>query len=366
MALPRSLAHARSMSQDMTGSQRIDPYMKWTGGKNHPEYIGGYRRALRNAGGNRRVVEPFVGSGSIAMNLVPGKEALLGDFDEMNIGFHNAVKTGSLGNELDYSRFLGDNGTINRKTFFEDLRGGTPMGRIYPPTEKRSYPLDTRWPPREGSLNHLVHDLQQRGVNPASSLDAIKMWAMAQNAGFRGDARFNRKPSKRHGVDRWFNISSNEEEFAPVNRNYLAYPEITRNFDFEPVDFNTAMDTWELDPKNDILFNDSPYLEEAGNYDHGLDQAQMVNQLRELMEDAMPIVATNSEYALPLFRDAGFDTWLNDRKNNYGAKAESRGKAREMVAVTPGLISENEWKNIGKSEQLTLFDRAWDVVRANV
>jgi site-specific DNA-adenine methylase len=357
MAKKFTLQDAIDASLDYSGKKSIPSYMKWSGNKNHPEYLRGYRTALRNAGRNRRYVDPFAGSASLPFNLVPGQEALLSDFDDMNIGFHNAVKEGTIGDELDFSDFMRD-GVVNRKTFFEDLRGGTPSGRIYPPTDKRSYPLDTRWPPRKNSLNYIINELNEANINPASNLEAIKAWARMQNAGFRGDARFNQKPAR--GVKRWYNISANEENYRPVKRNYYAYRPLMENFNFVNMDVFDFLNDMELDPKRDFMPIDSPYIEEAGNYDHGIDHRKLARVLGSLKDEGMPIVATNSELAMPLYQDEGFDTFLMDRRNNSGAKRTSRGIKPEMVAVTPGLISEREWK--GPRIQKSLFEIAWGLV----
>ena len=153
-----TLQDAIDASLDYSGKTNIPSYMKWSGNKNHPEYLRGYRTAYKNAGGQRRYVDPFAGSASLPLNVVPGQEALLSDFDEMNIGFHNAVKEGSLGDELDFSNFMQD-GVVNRKTFFEELRGGTPYGRVLAPNKNRSYSLDGSWPPKKNSLNYIILSL---------------------------------------------------------------------------------------------------------------------------------------------------------------------------------------------------------------
>jgi len=352
-----SLQDAMAASRDLTGVTRIPSYMKWSGNKNHPEYLRGYRTALANAGRNRRYVDPFAGSASLPINLVPGQEALLGDFDDMLIGFHNAVKEGSLGNELDFSDFMNE-GVVNRKDFFERLRGGTPQGRVYPPTNNRPYPLDLRWPPQKGSLNSIVHELNEMGINPASNLDAIKAWARMQNAGYQGDPRFNKEPHK-SGVKRWYNISANEENYIPTQRNYLSYQPLMENFDFVNTDVFDFLNNQELRPRSDYMPIDSPYIGEAGNYDHGIDHRKLSRVLGALKDDGMPIVVSNSEFARPLYDDEGFDTFLMDRRNN--TRANKKGVVPEMIAVTPGLISEREWKGPRKVQK-SLFDMAWNSV----
>ena len=344
-----TLQDAITASRDLTGKTNVPSYMKWSGNKNHPEYLRGYRTAFRNAGRNRRFVDPFVGSASIALNVVPGEKALLSDFDDMNVGMHNAVKEGKLGDELDFSDFMQD-GVVNRKDYFEKLRGGTPYGRALAPTKNRSYPLDVRWPPEKGSLNYIINELNEAGINPASNLDAIKAWAKMQNVAFRGDARFNQKPAR--GVKRWYNMSANEENIRPVKRNYHAYQPLMENFDFINRDVFDFLNNEELDSKGDLMAIDSPYIEEAGNYDHGIDHRKLARILSSLKDDGMPIVATNSESARPLYEDEGFDTFLMDRRNNSGAKSEYRGVRPEMVAVTPGLISEREWKGPRKIQKM--------------
>jgi len=362
MAVPNTLQDAIAISRDLTGKRNIPSYMKWSGNKNHPEYLRGYRTAFRNAGGNRRYVDPFAGSASLPFNVVPGKKALLGDFDEMNIGFHNAVKDGTIGNELDFSNFMQD-GVINRKDFFERLRGGTPSGRIYPPTGKRPYSLDGSWPPKKNSLNYIVNELNQKNITPESNLGAIKAWAKMQNAGFRGDARFNKKPHKAKGVKRWYNISANEENYKPVKRNYQSYQPLMENFDFINRDAFDFLNNEELNDNKDFLVADSPYWKESGNYDHGFDHKKLARTLGSMKDDGMPIVATNSALAMPLYQDEGFDTFLMNRRNNSGAKSTSRGVKPEMVAVTPGLISEREWKgSLKKSIQMSIFEQAWNTI----
>ena len=60
-----TLQDAIDASLDYSGKTSIPSYMKWSGNKNHPEYLRGYRTALRNAGRNR---------GGRQKNRYPGKE----------------------------------------------------------------------------------------------------------------------------------------------------------------------------------------------------------------------------------------------------------------------------------------------------
>lgn len=354
------LPKARAFATDLTGRKIVPSPIKWTGGKGHSHYVGPLRDALRRVG-PRRLVDPMVGGANIPLNLVPGGKALLADANPMLIGMHNAIKNKKL--ELDWSRFMDKEGVIGQKTYYEDLRGGSPKGRKLPN-------FNARWPPNQGSLNHILHELAEADLTPSEELQAIRLWAMYQNMAWRGIPRMNRKG--------FANMTMNDQRgFRPTPKwDYKHFSPLMQNFDLHHMPIEQSMHEMELHPKKDILTLDPPYQGELASLagdEFDLLQKPIADWAGEFAEDGGPVIAFNSPAAQPLYEDAGFDTFIGLRPDMSAAHTTHRRTKPELIAHAniPGM-SEEEWYSrfphlrIGSpSKQLTLdeaFEKSWPTV----
>ena len=92
----------------------------------------------------------------------------------------------------------------------------------------------------------------------------------------------------------------------------------------------------DLNPRKDLAAVDPPYAGEAASYGINMGDAgqeALANQLGELAEDGLPIVAFNSPNVAEMYRDRGFKTLLNRRMDTAGTRAASRGIKPELIAI---------------------------------
>ena len=274
---------------------------------------------------------------------------------------HNAIKDKKL--DLDWSSFMDEEGMIDTRTFMEDMRGAVPRGR-----QQKGY--DTTWPPKEGSLNHLLDHLHGRGLPPEEELQAIKLWAMYQNMAWRGIPRMNQR-----GLA---NITMNDKGgFRPTPKwDYKHFAPLMENYDIHHMPIEQSMHEMELHPKKDMLMLDPPYQGELASLagdEFDLLQKPIADWAGEFAEEGGPAIAFNSPAAQSLYDDAGFDTFIGSRPDMSAAHATHRRTKPELIAHAniPGM-NEKEWYKrfpklrIGKaSTQLTLddaFEKSWPTV----
>ena len=297
---------------------------KWTGGKRQPYYIGPLRRAMAlnpsKRGGRRRIVEPFMGALNVSANVNPGQRALAGDFDDMMPEVFKRIQQGDM--TLDMKPFLQD-GNIDRRTFYEDIRGATPKGRKGKDFDSRFETL------KPDSLNDFIRRQKEGGLTDQEFRDMIERFAQYQRMAWRGEPR-------RSGLG-YANMTINNPSFSlPPTLDLATNQPAYANFDIHGgMDYKDFFKL-PINPDDDFGFIDPPYAGgEGANYDFPVpDPMEEHKILAELVGDlaaeGMPIVATNNPIVAPLYEKHGFKTQLMgrpDRYRNYGGAATLKPEA---------------------------------------
>ncbi len=99
---------------------------------------------------------------------------------------------------------------------------------------------------------------------------------------------------------------------------------------------NEFFENLDLNPRKDLAAVDPPYAGEAASYGINMGdvgQEALADQLGELAEEGLPIVAFNSPNVAEMYRDRGFKTLLNRRLDTAGTRAASRGIKPELIAL---------------------------------
>lgn len=303
--------------QDFRGlPQNMIQGPKWTGGKRQPYYIGPLRRAMAlnpsKRGGRRRIVEPFMGALNVSANVNPGQRALAGDFDDLMPEVFKRIQQGDM--TLDMTPFLQD-GNIDRRTFYEDIRGATPLGR-------KGKDFDTRWENlKPDSLNDFIRRQKEGRLSDQEFRDMIDRFAQYQRMVWRGEPRRSRLG--------YANFTANDPLFRniPERLNLATNQPAYANFDIHGgMDYKDFFKL-PINPDDDFGFIDPPYAGgEGANYDFPvpdpMEEHKILAELvGELAAEGMPIVATNNPIVAPLYEKHGFKTQLMgrpDRYRNYG------------------------------------------------
>ena len=304
---------------DVEGQMIVPSPLKWPGGKGRPSYVGPLRDAFNRVGRQRRVVEPFLGGANIALNLQP-ERALLSDSDPHLISAYEHMLSPE-GISIDWSQFTDDEGMIEKPTFYDLIRGGLPQGRI------------GTWPPREGSLNHFMQNMQD--LSPEERRRMVQMWLLFQQAAYQGHTR------RRDGL---FRIGSGTLGPYSPTWDYSHYAPLMRGWDLRNMGIADFMDSDLVNPEQDFLVLDPPYLKQGANYTpDGFDRLQqpMAEWAGGLAQQGLPIVAFNSQFARPLYDKERFNTILHSRMDTSGGRGGQRGVQPEMIAYAN--IPDMDW-----------------------
>lgn len=343
-----TLDEALSRSRNPTAAS-VPPPLKWTGGKGHERYIRPLRQAYQNTGGGRRIVEPFVGGMNVALNVAPGQRGLLSDADPMLVAALNAMKNKEL--ELDWSPFLNDEGVLDKRAYYEKLRGGTPRGR------KRD-DFDVSWPPQPNSLNAILDEIYSSQRRPELDPDAVKRWLMYQNLAWRGLPRMNPQG--------YANYSMNDSSgFRPETTwDYSHFSPLMSNYDITAMPFGEEyIKNTRINPEDDFIVIDPPYMGEESEYGaSGFDlQRELARWATRQADEGTPLVVFNSPNAMDLY-DGLDDVFVANRPDLSAASAQNRKDKGELVGLANVGMREKDW--LGKAElmQTKLFDMAWDSV----
>ena len=348
--MPIDPADFEDIRNDFTGKKSIRG-PKYTGGKRHPRYLGPLRQAFqqtpsKSSGGLRRTLEPFMGGLNVSSNINPGGRALVADYNRFLAEMLNRQKNNDL--VLDNEPFLNEEGIIEPKTYYEQIRGGTPRGR-------KQEQFDTSWKNLQpDSLNDFIRrEKLSGGLTPDEHRKMIERWAQFQNLSWRGDPRMNASGYANQTVnaqDKKLPPRQDLGGIAPVYANY----DIRGGLSFE--DFFKL----KLNPDDDMMVVDPPYAGgEGANYDHNMseDQQKLLAELiGEQAAEGMPVVAFNNPSVAPLYEKHGFKTEIinrPDRYNNYNEK-----QAREKPEAVMHNIDDFDW--FPKSE--TPFESSWDLL----
>lgn len=326
---------------DVQGQTIVPSPLKWPGSKARPSYIGPLRDAYNRAGRQRRLVEPFLGGANVALNLQP-ERALLSDLDPHLVSAYEHMRNPD-GLSIDWSQFTDEEGMLDKPTYYDMIRGGTPRGRM------------GGWPPSKGSLNDLVRNMPE-DASPEERRRMVQMWLMMQQAAYQGHTRMS---------DGLFNIASGAlGPYAP-SWDYSHYAPLMQGWDLRNMGIGDVMENGLIVPEEDFLVLDPPYLNEAANYTPGgFDDLQqpIAEWAGGLARQGLPVVAFNSLFARPLYDAAGFDTVLHGRMDATAGRGGRRGIRPEMIAYAniPGLDWFRHHPNAQFMEQGELFGKSQD------
>jgi len=339
-----------SIRNDFSG-KRFDGPTKYTGSKNHRRYNGPLRRMFsqtpsKKTGGLRRTLEPFMGGLNVSSNINPGGRALVADYNRFVGDYFNRIKDNDM--VVDNEPFLNEDGVIDNKTYYEQIRGGTPRGR-------KQGKFDTSWKNLQpDSLNDFIRrEKLAGGLTPDEHRKMIEKWAQFQRLAWRGDPRMNSQG--------YANQTSNAPEFKePKQRDLGEFAPVYENYDIRGGMSFEDFFKLPMDPDDDFGVIDSPYAGgEGANYDHNMSEEQqklLAELVGEQAAEGMPIVAFNHPSVTPMYEKHGFKTEIinrPDRYNNY-----NQGKNVKPEAVMHN-IDDFEWFP-KKSENP--FESTWDLL----
>jgi len=329
--------------QDITGKTRVPSPLRWQGSKGRPHYIGPLRDAFNRVGRHRRLVDPFLGGGNIPLNLQP-ERALLSDLNPNLINAFAHIQNPD-GFSVDWSQFTNEDDVVDKETYYERLRGGTPTGM-------------GSWPPSQGSVNDLMLNLPpQEERSPEEKMLMAQMWLMMQQSGWQGGARGD--------FGNYTDLPYGSPIKYPPSWDYSHYAPLMQGWDLRNMGIEEVMENGLIIPEEDFLVLDSPYYMERGTYTPGgFDDLQqpMAEWAGGLARQGLPVVAFNSAFARPFYDAEGFDTVLNTRMDRSGGKGAERGPRPEMIAYAniPGLDWFKHYPQQRYMEQGKLFGKSQD------
>ena len=265
-----------------------------------------------------RWIEPFMGSGVVAFNVMPAK-AILADANPHLIGFYQAIAHGRI--------------TAERT-------------RLYLQTEGKKL-LDS-----EGEHYYAVRERFNQGGNPLDFL-------FLNRAGFNGMIRFNRRGE--------FNIPfcRKPNRFAPayitkicnqIGRaaDILAW----RKYEFYCQDY---AETLAMAGSGDLVYCDPPYIDRHADYFNGWNEERERRLGRLLaLAKARFILSTwhSNEFRFNQFIDLIWKDYnIMTRAHFYhvGAKEENRKPMLEALVTNFHTVCQE--KKIARTRQSTLFEK---------
>lgn len=252
----------------------LRPVLKWAGGK---RWLVPILREFWQAHTHRRLVEPFVGSMSVTLGLLP-QQALLCDMNEHVINLCRWLQRGfSIQIEME-----------NCSEMYYQLRD---------------------------RFNTLVLEGQSH------TAEAAQIFYYLNRTGFNGLCRFNSK-----GL---FNVPFGRYKVINYTRNFVEYRPILQNWELIADDFCTLS----LDP-NDFVYADPPYDVNFTKYSR--DDFRWEDQVRLaewLVQHPGPVVASNqaTERILELYGRLGFSIHKLEGPRRISCKGD-RTPALEILA----------------------------------
>ncbi len=254
------------------------PPLKWAGGKRWliPHVVEAWKH-----NGARRLVEPFCGSLSVALGLLPDR-ALLNDINPHLINFYRWLQRG-----------------LPPVTPFTNADNDS--DRYYANRER---------------FNDLI-----RTPHGATSAEAAHLFYYLNRTGYNGLCRFNRSGA--------FNVPFGRYKTINYLRDFSAYRAAFAAWDFSVNRF----DALELAPA-DFIYADPPYDVEFVSYSkEGFTWADQVRLAGWLAQHPGPVIASNqaTERVQALYQDMGFNLILLDAPRRINSTGD-RTPAREILA----------------------------------
>ena len=313
------------------------------------------------------MVDPFLGGANIPLNLSP-QRTLLNDYNQDLINVYRGIRDTPGGLEINWGQHTDPQGILPKRAFMEDIRGGLKRG-------KSGADWENVWPPKEGSLNSIIMEGHEQGLSSERIHDMAQAWLKMQQAAFQGHARSNPQG--------YYNIAAGHEGPYADIWNYKHYQPLMENWELQSKPIDQFMQEAELNPRDDFMPLDPPYLGEPGAYNvgdkHPFDHFQqpLADWAGELAEDGMPIVAFNSAHAQDMWADRGFDTALHARMDTTGGRGAKREARPELVAFAniPDMDVERWFRHHPDKQWVTedlfrysndVFEDAWSVMKGGV
>jgi DNA adenine methylase len=268
-------ARQRDQSHVQAPPQRLNPPLKWAGGK---RWQLPHLRPIWHAHSHRRLVEPFCGGLAVALGLVPGR-ALLNDANPHLINFYRWLKRG-LKIEIELGN---DEGLFYRQRvrFNELLR------------KRRS-----------------------------SSREAASLFYFLNRTGYNGLCRFNGSGE--------FNVPFGRYRQIAYARDFSAYRDVLPRWQFTCGDFESVP----LRP-DDFVYADPPYDVEFTHYSQGgFSWADQERTARWLARHPGPVVLVNqaTDRIIRLYGSLGFSLTELEAPRRISCNGDRR-PAMEVLAT---------------------------------
>lgn len=261
----------------------LDPILKWTGGK---RWMGTLLRELWGLNHSRRFVEPFCGGLAASLAVQP-KRALLNDWNPHLIELYKGLKEGR-----EWDVFM----AYQEKLYYQ--------------------------------YREAFNELYQ--VRGKSDWEQAQLFFYLIQSGFNGLCRFNQEGG--------FNVPFGKFKSVNYERDTEAYRQQFRYWTFTHKQF----DRIRVLP-TDFSFIDPPYDDTFVGYTPDSftweDQVRVADWAASLEG---PVICTNSttQRILELYLTRGFMVHVIQVGRTNGAKASSRAKTYEMVAVKNMVVGE--------------------------
>lgn len=236
------------------------------------------KRLYKEAGGDKRLVEPFCGGLAVTLGIQPG-DAILNDINQHSINFYRWLKRGL---------------TIKLSMLNDEEH-------YYESREE---------------FNRLL----ERGA--FASRAAAELFYYLNRTGYNGLCRFNKK-----GL---FNVPFGKYKKINYTIDFTPYKDVLRNWHFVEGDFELI-----APHRDDFIYADPPYDVEFRQYSkEGFDWKDQIRLAEWLAQCKGPVVASNqaTERIVNLYESLGFRTELLEAPRMISCTGD-RKKALEMLAI---------------------------------
>lgn len=276
--------------------------------------------------GEGRWVEPFVGSGAVALNLAPPK-ALLADTNKHIIGFYKAIQSGQINGAV-ARRFLEAEGNELRRT--------------------------------EGAHFYVVRKRFNEAGDPLDFL-------FLSRACFNGVMRFNKKGG--------FNVPFCKK---PDRFRQALVTKVSNQIDWAAQqmrgkDWMFVVSTWQETLKavcpNDMVYCDPPYVGRHTDYFNSFGDPEAAEMAKVLLEGEVPFALSmwlENKYRRNDYVDIWFSSFPKVENSHFyhvGASEELRSAMTEVLILSPELLTNDSATERNAHAGLPLFE---EPERANV
>lgn len=259
----------------LISTTELSPPLKWAGGK---RWLIPRLAEIWKSQTKRRLVEPFLGGGAVALGLKP-QSALLNDTNLHLINFYQCLQNGLV---LDLQM------ANDRELYYT----------------------------HRARFNQLIANGREKGVEAAS------LFYYLNRTGYNGLCRFNRRGS--------FNVPFGQHKSINYTTNFTPYARALAKWQFTCGDFSklNLMDS-------DFIYADPPYDVEFTTYSPGGFQwTEQVRLAQWLAAHRGPVIASNqaTERILKLYESLDFKIELLKAPRLISCKGD-RTRASEMLAT---------------------------------